>query len=450
MKPTFAVVGHPNKGKSSIVATLAQNDSIAISAQSGTTRVTETLTITVGSSEYRLVDTPGFQRPTRVLKWLQAHADSADQRRQAVDRFIADPDCQRDFADEVQLLRPIMQGAAILYVVDGSRPYGVDYEAEMEVLRWTGQASIALINPIENERYINSWQEALSQYFKVVKVFNPMQADFEKRLSILETFAQLKEEWRDDIKRLLIEYKRQDELRRERSLLLLAEMLVDLCSYQVSQKTLSKSQARDLKPVLEKQYFAAMQRRETEAHEALKRNHQYLNLQSEIEALSFEDDLFDTEKWIVWGLNRTQLATAAAMAGAAVGAAFDVAMLGGSLMIGALTGGAVAGGSAWFGADQLANFRIKGLPLGGFEARHGPICNRNFPYVLIGRFLSLEKTLTGRTHAHRDSVRIEEGDLASLIARLDATQQRNLHTALDRLRQQRLVENLSDVIRPLF
>ena len=54
--PTFAVVGHPNKGKSSIVATLAQDDSVAISSESGTTRLTQSLDVAVGSSHYSLVD----------------------------------------------------------------------------------------------------------------------------------------------------------------------------------------------------------------------------------------------------------------------------------------------------------------------------------------------------------------------------------------------------------
>ncbi|MEE3117103.1 MAG: GTPase, partial [Pseudomonadota bacterium] len=36
--PMFAVVGHPNKGKSSVVATLSQNDAIAIALEPGTTR----------------------------------------------------------------------------------------------------------------------------------------------------------------------------------------------------------------------------------------------------------------------------------------------------------------------------------------------------------------------------------------------------------------------------
>ena len=35
--PTFAIVGHPNKGKSSLVATLARDASIRIGPEPGTT-----------------------------------------------------------------------------------------------------------------------------------------------------------------------------------------------------------------------------------------------------------------------------------------------------------------------------------------------------------------------------------------------------------------------------
>ncbi len=45
--PRFAVVGHPNKGKSSVVATLAQNDSIAIAMEPGTTRASHRYPMTV-------------------------------------------------------------------------------------------------------------------------------------------------------------------------------------------------------------------------------------------------------------------------------------------------------------------------------------------------------------------------------------------------------------------
>jgi GTPase Era involved in 16S rRNA processing len=450
MIPAFAVVGHPNKGKSSIVSTLARNDSVAISNQSGTTRVASSLDVIVGSSRYILIDTPGFQRPTRVLQWLQSHAPSAEKRQEAVKKFITDEECLQNFPDEVQLLSPIMDGAAILYVVDGSRPYGPEYEAEMEILRWTGQASMALINPIDSQDYVESWEQALGQYFKIVRVFNAIQADLDKQLSVLEAFAIIKQEWEGSIRELIQQYQKISTTQREESLKLLVNLLTEICTYQVSQKVLTKKQAQELQPVLEKRFLNQMRTIERQSHESLKRIYQYHNLESTIYDLPLEENLFDTEKWIVWGLNRKRLTAAAVMAGAATGAAVDLSLAGSSLMLGALGGGLVAGGGAWFGADRIADFKVKGLPIGGFEARQGPIRSRNFPYVVLGRFLYLEKALTSRTHAQRDSIEISESDLAGRIAQLSRAQQGELHNSFERLRSQKSVENLESVLKPIL
>lgn len=449
MIPGFAVVGHPNKGKSSIVATLAHDDRVAISPQSGTTRVTETFTARVGNSQYRLVDTPGFQRPRKVLQWLESHADSADQRAHAVKQLVEDEDCQKRFPDEVQLLRPIVEGAAILYVVDGSRPYGPEYEAEMEILRWTGQASMALINPIENEQYIESWRQALSQYFKVVTVFNAVQADSDKQLAILETFSHLKEEWRGSIQTLVREYRAQREEQERRAAQILADLLRDLCFHQVSQKTFTRNQAAALRDMLERRFYDWMKNRERKAFDELKLVYQYHNLESDIYDLPFQDNLFDTEQWVLWGLNRQQLTGAAAMSGAAAGAIIDAGLLGHSLMAGAVGGAILAGGGAWFGATRIADFKIKGLPVGGYEARQGPIQSRNFPYVVLGRFLLLEQALKHRNHARRDPIRVREGDLAAMLESLEKSQRKELHRAMGRLSRQQEVENLESILRPL-
>ena len=442
MTPVFAVVGHPNKGKSSIVSTIAQNDNIAISPRSGTTRDTQHIDISIGSAGYTLVDTPGFQRPSRALAWLQEHAPSADKRRDAVLQFIADPQCRQQFAEEVMLLKPIMEGAAILYVVDGSRPYGAEYEAEMEILRWTGQASMALINPIENEDHVQEWQQALGQYFKIVRVFDAMQADFEKVLAILEAFSHIREEWQAALANIVSEYRRQRATQVEESSRLLEELLTQLCTYQVSQKVPGKSQAEGLQGMLEKKYFTEMRGIEHQYHESLKRLYQYHHLESTIDELPLESNLFDTEKWILWGLNRKQLIVATTIAGAATGAVVDAALAGSSFMLGAVGGGLLGAGSAWLGAERISSFRVQGLPLGGYEAHQGPIQNRNFPYVVIGRFLFLADALRHRTHAHRDQLQISEGDLAARIKQLSTAQQAGLHRALDRLRQQKSVEGL--------
>ena len=450
MTPVFAVVGHPNKGKSSIVSTIAQQDNIAISPRSGTTRDTQHYDISIGAAGYTLVDTPGFQRPSRALAWLQEHAPSADRRREAVNQFIADPQCQQQFPEEVMLLKPIMEAAAILYVVDGSRPYGAEYEAEMEILRWTGQASMALINPIENEDHVQDWQQALDQYFKIVRVFNAMQADFEKVVAILEAFSHIREEWQTALAGIVSEYRKQRATQLKESASLLEELLTRLCTHQVSQKVLSKSQADGLKGILEKKYLDDMRKIEHRHQESLKRLYQYHHLESTIDELPLEGNLFDTEKWIMWGLNRKQLTVAASIAGAATGAVVDIALAGSSVMLGALGGGLLGAGSAWLGADRLSSFHVQGLPLGGYEAHQGPIQNRNFPYVVLGRFLYLADALRHRTHAHRDKLQISEGDLSARIKQLSSEQQAGLHRALDRLRQQKTAQELEQLLYALI
>ena len=122
--PVFAVVGHPNKGKSSIVATLSQNDAIAIALEPGTTRQQQRYPMTVDQQLlYTLVDTPGFQRPRRVLQWLEAHSVSASDRPETVRAFVREHEGDTRFVDECELLKPIIEGAGIIYVVDGSVPY---------------------------------------------------------------------------------------------------------------------------------------------------------------------------------------------------------------------------------------------------------------------------------------------------------------------------------------
>lgn len=450
MIPAFAVVGHPNKGKSSIVATLAQNDSIAISSRSGTTKACQRVEVFIGKASYELIDTPGFQRPTKVLAWLQSKAITADKRPDAVREFLQDKTCQTEFPDETELLKPIMQGAAILYVVDGSRPYGPEFEAEMEILRWTGQASVALINPIENEDYVAQWQDALQQYFKVVRVFNAMEAEFDKHLAVLQALSHIRQDWQSAIDEIVRASRFRANQRKKDAADLAASLLTKATGLQLTQKVFSKEQAELLKDDMSKRYFNEIKAIETQHHDSLKSLRAYHHLESHAAELPEFDNLFDTEKWIIWGLTRQQLTTAAAMAGAATGVAVDIAMAGSSLLLGALTGGAIGAVGAWLGSDKLAESKIEGLPLGGYVAIQGPMKNQNFPYVLLGRFLHLEQILTHRTHAQRSSINIEEGKLQEKISRLNESEQRALHKALRDLSKQKIGENLSQVLLPLF
>ena len=59
--PTFAVVGRVNKGKSSVIASLIENDRVKISPRPGTTTECVRYDVAVdGQTLFSVIDTPGF------------------------------------------------------------------------------------------------------------------------------------------------------------------------------------------------------------------------------------------------------------------------------------------------------------------------------------------------------------------------------------------------------
>jgi len=451
-KAKFAVVGHPNKGKSSIVSTLSHDDSVPVSSRSGTTKQATDVAVETKDSSYQLIDTPGFQRPRKVLAWLKDKASSAEKRSQAVADFINDPQCQQEFPDEVELLTPLVEGAAILYVVDGSRPYGKEYEAEMEILRWSGQPSMALINPIENSSHVKPWQNALEQYFKIVRVFNPMDAEFEKQIELLEAFSLLKPQWAEHLSLVIADLKTERHQQQQNSAIILARLIEDLCFHRESQKVMEPGQAELLQSFLEKKYNSWMIKREQKSLNELLANYKHFQTKLNVDKIALPPDLFDCEQWYAWGLNKNQLATVSAIAGAAIGGTLDLAVAGSSFMTGTLGGGVLGFASAWFGADKLVASNISGLPLGGYEASIGPIQNKNFPYVVIGRFIFIYQQVSKRNHAKRGELKIEEGALHKQISNLEKTEQKELHAICNRLTRQKSVdiEKLTQILLQLF
>jgi GTPase Era involved in 16S rRNA processing len=448
--PHFAVVGHPNKGKSSLVSTLARDENIHISSRSGTTEDAQTYTIKTQNGSYSLVDTPGFQRPNKVLKWLQQHQPNASQRQATVKQFVNDSHCQQAFRDEVELLKPIVNGAAILYVVDGSRPYGSDYEAEMEILRWTGQPSMALINPIENSNYIDEWENALSQYFKSVQVFNPFSASFEKQIALLNVFTHLNPAWNTSLQNVVKDLTEQRQQLKNQSADVLARLLDDLCKYQYCQKLAYKNQGKQLLPMLEKHFTEWMINREKDAINELLTIYARHQVDYAIDHLALPPNLFNENEWYAWGLNKKQLVSAATIAGAVSGAAIDLAVAGSSFMVGAIGGGILGAGSTLLGANKLTELKVKGLPVGGYQACIGPIKHRNFPYVVIGRFIHLYTQIANQNHADRRAIDAKSTDFQNSINTLEKSMQKDLHSACDKLIKQKTVDDLDEILVSLF
>ncbi len=406
--PKFAVVGHPNKGKSSIVASLAQDDTVQISDTPGTTTKKRSFPLTVdGKVLYELFDTPGFQRARRVLAWLQQHDVSATKKHEIVEQFINKHKDDPKFNDEIELLEPIMDGAGIIYVVDGSKPYGEEYEAEMEILRWTGQPSMALINHIDDTDYSEEWKRALGHYFKMVRTYNPMQATLEQHISILESMAQLKEEWIAPVKASIKLFENYQERMLEKSSDTIAK-LVYISVAMVEKLSLNLDEASDdEKKQIEENYKNRLRVIEDGTQKNIETIWNHDHLQKQQPLLPFKGmDLFSEESASIFGLTRKELLITAATSGAITGAGVDLLFAGHTLLIGAVAGAVVGTVGAYFGFDELSEVKILGKTLGKRYLQMGPMENRNFPYILLGRAVWHTIQVANRSHAQRGVVNL--------------------------------------------
>ncbi len=450
--PAFAVVGHPNKGKSSLVATLAQDDSVRISTLPGTTVEARTFPMKVdGEVLYTLIDTPGFQRAHKVLKWMKEHETDIHKRADVVRQFVETFKNTDQFFDECQLLSPILDGAGILYVVDGSKPYGSEFEAEMEILRWTGQPCMALINMIGEADYSEQWQRALSQFFQIVRVFNAVNAEFEKHIELLRAFGQLNEQWRQPLEKAVSFISKDRQGRAEQSARLIAETISQSINLTLSKKLAEGEDEEKFKPRLKQDYFEELKAKEQRCRKTIERIYHYHHIdRNEVNFKLLDDNLFSEQTWSIFGLSQQELLMTGLAGGAAMGAVVDVAVGGTSLLLGAGIGALIGGVGALISYDKLANFDILGMPLGGHALQIGPMKNRNFPYVLLGRALFHHQLIENRTHAMRGELMIEDHEGRTGASTIDPDLRKNLETCFSEIRKSDTDSNDLDKLTQLI
>jgi hypothetical protein len=436
--PVFAVVGRVNRGKSSIIATLAEEDSIAISPLPGTTRRATTYDVSLaGEVLFRLVDTPGFEDAARALSWMQRGQPTADQQRARVAEFRRTFTGTDEFVEECELLGPVLEGAAILYVVDGDTPFRENVMAEVEILRWTGQPRMALVNRGLQAPHVTTWHAALAPAFSAVRNFDAHAASFRERLDLLRLFRELVEPWRAQLG-LAVERLELEQARRLReSALAIATLLIDGVTHTIEVDA-GEGGLDDAEQAAAEQRFLddlrAMEQQAQRHVEHLYRHHRLTTQPAPLERPEFSRDLFSERVWSSLGLSPGQLIAAYSVAGAAAGGAVDAFVGGAAFFTGTVLGAAIGGASALWQLGARA-FKVTAVESIGARLRKaneasqryriGPHQHPNFPFVLLDRALLHHEAIRYRAHALNASAALDLGGLPSKTRELSlGTRQR--------------------------
>lgn len=452
--PVFAVVGRVNRGKSSIIATLAEEDSIAISPLPGTTRHAAQYDVTLdGEPLFRLVDTPGFEDAARALAWLQRGNPSAAERATRVAAFRQTFAGSGEFVEECELLAPVLEGAAILYVVDGSTPFRENIMAEVEILRWTGRPRMALVNRSKDGAYLGAWHAALAPAFSTVRNFDAHAASFRERLQLLALFRELVESWRAPLGHAIERLSAEQARRLSESARAIAALLVDGVSHtfelSASPDGLSSEEQRAAELRFQDE-LRELELRSRRQIEALYRHHRVATRAAPLERPEFSRDLFSERVWSALGLSAGQLIAAYSVAGATAGGALDAVVGGASIFAGTVLGAALGGATAlWqLGARAVGVTAVEGLAerlrkSAGPQRRYriGPHQHPNFPFVLLDRALLHHEAIRYRAHALNAAGQLALEAGSSRTRELPAALRQRLSKLLSNCRKQPTAEH---------
>jgi len=393
--PIFAVLGHPNEGKSSVVSTLTEDDRIPVSQVPGETRLAGEYTVMIdGHPIISFVDTPGFQVPRQTLAWFRENPEPG-----SLDRFIRTHRADPFFSDECELLGPVAEGAGIIYVVDGARPVRGDDLAEMEILRLTGCPRMAVINSKRRHPdYTEDWKAEFRKHFNAVRVFDSNRADFFERIRMLESLKAIDQEREAEIAGVIRAFKGEWETRHRLACAHIVHSIEKALGFSVSEKIRPDKEPVTLMETLTTQYQNEIRGMEKQLFGQIQKIFRHRLYDYPLPDYSvLRHDLFSGQTWELLGLTRGQLTAAGAVVGGSVGAVADTAAAGLTFGIFTAIGTAIGAGSAMLGLRNLARKKT----LGGDQLQVGPNENIQLLYILLDRAILYYTHIVKRPHGKR-------------------------------------------------
>jgi len=401
--PVIAIIGHPNEGKSSVLSTLTEDDSVVVSDYPGETVVCQRFPVQIGSETVmEFVDTPGFQNPIRLL---QSMRESGLTDEKLLDYIHEKHGADADYHHDLELMKPLREGAGLIYVVDCSRPLLEEDKAEMEILRLINRPRMAVINFKDEDReYMEAWKLAFRRHFNVIREFNAHQARFQERIALLETLKAIQQDWEPAINRAIEAYHKDWDYRKRRVVEDTVRYLEWALNHKAERKYTRESDSESVRQEITESYKRKIEKEEQRLFSEIRRLYKHHLYDFKLPEQSIlKEELFSEETWQVLGLTQKQLLVSATTLGAGLGAALDVAASGLTFGVFTAAGALAGGGGMLFKGKELSKIRINRLPMGGFSMTAGPSKNPQFPFILLDRVLLYFQVIASHSHGKRIS-----------------------------------------------
>ncbi|MEP4076981.1 GTPase/DUF3482 domain-containing protein [Haloferula sp.] len=413
--PTFCIVGQPNQGKTTLMATLTEDDKLARNEIPGTTKVATEYPVKIDGRKVMVFwDTPGFENSAEVQRWFELEGKV---RKNPAADFISEFKENGQFSSECEIFKPVAAGAALVYIVDASQRVRTADKQQVDILRLCGNPRIAVIYSKDGKnQHLDAWRSLLDQDFNIRHEFNAHHANFTDRLELLRAIQVTRPEWKDSIamaiKALEADWKkRQGEAAGQ--MVSLIKRLLDLKKTKTFD--LEEDREETSKAVLE-DLQSAVRKEEKKFRKRIRAIFKHTKDHWTMPA-ALSDDLFSEEVWNLLGMTKTQLTMVSTVAGAIIGGIIDAHTGGASFGIGTLIGGAIGGATGYLGAGRFAQLSypdqsfvpvwLRGRQVGGAKASARVHPKSKLIGILIDRSLLYTEQMVRRAHGREGEEKIE-------------------------------------------
>ncbi len=407
--PVFVVTGAPNKGKSTFVKAMTNDASVVVGPYARTTTKSVSYPFELdGETLFTLWDTPGFENAAEMHEVLTGWGiQESDHPVEILRRFIETYEGHEDFLFELEIFKPVVDYACIVYVADCSRKFSKsEYLREIELIKFTRLPRIAILNPIDGEHHLESWRSGLTDYFNNIKVFNPHKTSFDEKLRVLGAFSHLDDEWEAPLNRVI------DALRRQR------EKTLEECA-RIIRRTIIRVYDREFEVPFDAARDEGEHREELLAQvrqfvrscldEAQKDITRRFGLSVDV---AFEQEIADNDLFDATvrrkNLSVHQRAMVNAIVGGGIGAALDTAA--GGLTFGIFTASLGLGGGALAYLKDISPMDL--VTFGGFDSSKEKVrveaLHAELGMLIINRLRQVVAVLYNRTAANTEQVTIRK------------------------------------------
>ena len=404
----LSVVGHTNVGKTSLMRTLMRDVTFGhVAAASATTRQVEgAQLLAAGSAVVELFDTPGLEDAGALIEQLETNAAERHAGPERIGAFLASGDAAGRFEQEARVLTQMLESDAALYVIDAREPVLGKYQDELAILSLCARPILPVLNFVANRlSRVEDWREALSRVgLHAVAEFDTVMFSLDAEARLWRRLATLIDTYAPALDQLIADRESQAEWQRSSGLAMIAELLVDVAAARRTaergdetalenanrslRESITRREQRFVEQLLELYRFA-----DADYHH----HDGYRHLGLPIERGGWATDLFDSATLAFVG----KRAGGGLAAGAAAGAAVDVAAgglsLGAGTVIGALAAGGVTG--AWQLRRDIGD-RLRG--------RIGVMADDAALTTLAARAFALLDALGQRGHAAQEPIEIAQ------------------------------------------